>query len=83
MKRFIVTEDQLKEFIKKKKAEKVFYQIVEDLYKCKKFLNENNVSQINTNLMIIENYKRKKLITPQILEMLIKHKIVGENYEII
>ena len=82
MKRFILTESQLNEYVETKKSEKIFYDILEDLYKNGKFLNEN-VSHKNANLTVIENYKRKNLITPKVYEMLIKHKIINENYEII
>ena len=82
MKRFILTEAQLNEYVEHKKSEKIFYDILEDLYKNTKFLNEN-ISHKNANLTVIKNYKRKDLITPRVFEMLIKHKIINENYEII
>lgn len=82
MRRFIVTEEQLNEYIERKKAEKIFYNIVEDLHKNGKFLNEN-VSCPKANKTIIENYKRKNLITPRVFEMLVKHKIIDEAYEIL
>jgi hypothetical protein len=82
MKRFIVTQKQLNEYVERKKSEKIFYEILENLHKNVKFLNEN-VSQKKANLAIIENYKRKKLITSKVYEMLIKHKIINEKYEII
>ncbi len=82
MKRFIVTKEQLVEFIERKKAEKVFYEIVGSLHKNVKFLNEN-VSPKKANQSVIDNYKQKNLITPRVYEMLMKNKIVNENYEII
>jgi hypothetical protein len=80
--KIIVRKEQLVEFVEKKKAEKVFYQIVEDMHRNAKFLNEN-VSHKKANQSVIENYKRKKLITPRVYEMLVKHKIINQNYEII
>jgi len=82
MKRIIVRQEHLNEFVEKKKAERVFYRIVEDLHKNVKFLNEN-VSHKKANQSIIENYKRKNLITPRVYEMLVKHKIINEMSEII
>jgi hypothetical protein len=82
MKRIIVKKEHLKEFVEKKKAEKVFYDIVESLHKNVKFLNEN-VSHKKANQSIIDNYMRKNLITPRVCEMLVKHKIINEKCEII
>lgn len=82
MKRFIVTQAQLNEYVERKKAEKVFYDIVESLYKNTKFLNEN-VSSEKVNQSVIKDFKRKGLITPRVNEMLIKYKIIDQNTEII
>jgi len=82
MRRLIVTKKQLNEFVEAKKAEKVFYEIVEELHKNGKFLNES-ISKTKANKAVIENYKRKKLITPKVFEMLIKSKIIDESYEIL
>lgn len=82
MKRIIVRKDHLIEFVEKKKAEKIFYEIVDTLHKNMKLLNEN-ISHLNANQSIINNYKRKGLITPKVHEMLIKNKIITEKYEII
>jgi hypothetical protein len=81
MKRFIVTDKQLKEFVEKKKGEKVFNKIIEDLHKNVELLSEN-ISHIKANQSVINNYKRKKLITPKVFEMLVKGKIIDENYKI-
>ena len=82
MKRFIVTKAQLNEYVETKKAEKIFYDIVESLHKNVKFLNEN-VSHRKVNQSVIEDYERKNLITPRVNEMLIKHKIIDQKSEII
>lgn len=82
MKKIIVTKKQLNEYIKNKRAEKIFHQIMESLYNNSKFLNEN-ISLKNTNQMIINNYKRKNLISSKVYDMLIEHKIINEKYEII
>ena len=82
MNRYILTEAQLLEYVERKKSEKIFYDILEDLHKNVKYLNEN-ISREKTNLAIIENYKRKNLLTPKVIEMLIKNKIMNEKHEII
>lgn len=82
MKRIIVTQKQLNEFVEKKKAEKVFYAIVENFHKNTKFLNEN-VSKKKANQAVINDFQRRNLITPRVQEMLTKHKIIDENYQII
>jgi hypothetical protein len=82
MKRFIVTEKQLSEYVENKKAEKIYYDIMESLYKNMKNLNEG-VSLKGANQSVIDNYRRKNLITPKVQEMLIKHKIIDEKHEII
>ena len=82
MKRIILKESQLIEYIENKKAEKVFYDILEQIHKNEKFLNEN-VSHIKANQSVINTFNNKKLITQKVHELLIKHKIVNENYEII
>jgi hypothetical protein len=82
MKRFIIKKSQLQEFLNRKKEEKTFYSIVEDLHKNNKFLNEN-ISRNKVNQAIIDNYQRKNLITPYVQELLVKHKIINEKREII
>jgi len=82
MSRYILTEAQLLEYVEMKKSEKIFYDIVEDLHKNVKFLNEN-ISHEKANLSIIENYRRKNLLTSRVIEMLIKNKIINEKHELI
>lgn len=82
MKRLIVTKAQLNEYIEKKKAEKVFYEIVANLHATRKNLNEN-ISRGKVNQSMIDNYTRKNLITPKVNEMLIKYGIINEKREII
>jgi hypothetical protein len=81
MKRIIVRKEHLVEYVERKKAEKVFYEIVGDLHRNVKMLNEN-VSRVGANQAVINNYRRKGLITPMVQEMLIKNRIMSENYEI-
>ena len=81
-KRFIVKKEHLVEYVEKKKAEKIFYDIVESLHKNTKFLNES-ISREKANQSVINNYERKNLITPRVHEMLVKHKIVDQKSEII
>ena len=82
MKKFIVTQAQLNEYVEKKKSEKIFYDILESLHKNVKFLNEN-VSHKKANQSVVEDYERKNLITPRVYEMLVKHKIIDQKSEII
>lgn len=82
MKRLIVTKEQLNEYVEKKKAEKVFYDIVESLHNNVKFLNEG-VSHKRVNQSVIVDYERRNLITPRVYEMLVKHKIIDQKSEII
>lgn len=82
MRRFIVTKEQLDEYVEKKRTEKVFYDIVADLHETNKFLNES-ISKDRVNQSVIDNYGRKNLITPKVNEMLVKYGIVNEKREII
>lgn len=82
MSTYILTEAQLHEYVETKKSEKIFYDILEELHRNAKFLNEN-MSREKANMTIIENYKRKNLLTPRVIEMLIKNKIINEKHEII
>jgi len=80
MKKYIVTKKQLNEYVKTKKNEKVFSEIVERLHKNSKLLNEN-VSHKKANQSIIDDYRRKNLITSKVFELLVSYKIINENYE--
>lgn len=82
MKRYILTEAQLKTYVENKKSEKIFYEILEEIHKNKKFLNEN-ISYVKANQSVIDGFKSNNLITPKVHELLVKHKIINENYEII
>jgi len=82
MKRFIVTKAQLNEYIEKKRAEKTFWRIVENLHQNKKSLNEN-VSHKKVNQSVVDNYRRKNLINSRVDEMLQRHHIINEKQEII
>jgi len=82
MKRLIVKKQQLNEYVERKKADKVFYEILERLHVNTKLLTEN-VSHKKVNQSVIDDYRRKNLITPRISEMLIKNKIINENSEIL
>lgn len=82
MKNIIIKKEQLVEYLEKKKTDKVYYNIIIDLHKNRKNLNES-VSLNDANQHTINNYKRKNLITPRVHEQLIKYKIINENYKII
>jgi len=79
---YIIKKSQLNEYVEKKKAEKIFYDIMESLHKNSKFLNEN-VSRQKVNQSVINNYIRKNLITPRVHEMLVKNNIINQKNEII
>lgn len=80
MKRFKVRKETLVEYLQHKKSEKIFYEIVEQLHKNTKYLNEN-ISLKNANQSIINHYKNKNLINPMVYELLVKHNII--NHEMI
>ena len=82
MKRFIVTEAQLMEYIENKKAEKVFYSILERLHKNSKFLSEH-ISLNKANQTVIESYKSEKLLSPKVTNMLVKHGLTNDKGQII
>jgi hypothetical protein len=82
MRRIIVTRKQLETFVENKKAEKIFYDIVADLHSNRKNLNEG-VSIDGANQSVIDNYRRKNLITPKVNEMLVKYGVISEKKEII
>ena len=82
MKRFILTEAQLMEYVEIKKAEKIFYDIVEQIHKNQKFLKEE-VSHKKVNQSVIDGFISKKLINQRVAEMLEKYKITDETGQII
>jgi len=82
MKRFIVKKEQLVEYFENKKTNKVFYDILERLNMNVSLLTEN-VSHEKVNQSVIDDYQRKNLITPKVYEMLIKNKIINEDYKIL
>ena len=82
MKRFVVKKEQLIEYVEKKKSDKIFYDILERLNKNMSLLAEN-VSHEKANQSVIDDYRRKNLITQRVAEMLIKNKITDETGQII
>jgi len=81
-KKYIITKKQLQEYVEKKQAEKIFFNIVEELHNNNKFLNENTFKQ-KVNQTTINNYKRRGLLSPLVEDMLKKAKILNEKQEII
>jgi hypothetical protein len=81
-KRIILTEAQLQDYVERKKAEKIVGAILEDMNKNSKYLNEQ-ISLTNANKTVLENYRRKKLLTPRVEKMLKEYSIVDEKGEII
>ena len=82
MKKFILTEAQLREYVEYKKSEKIFYDIVEQIHKNQKFLKEN-VSIKKVNQSVIDSFSKKNLITSRVQEMLVKFRITDQKCEII
>lgn len=78
MKRFILTEEQLKKYIEKKKSQKTFNSMLEEMYKNSKNLNES-ISINNANQMIVEKYKNRNLLTPSVVNMLKEYKLINKN----
>jgi len=81
-KKFILTKKQLEEFVENKKNEKVFYDIVETIYKNNKFLNEN-ISKKNIKQNIIDLFSKNNLINSKVRGMLTKFGIINENNQIL
>jgi len=77
-KKIIVKESQLREYIKRKKNNKVFCEIVESLHNNSKYLSEQ-ISKEKANKTIIENYRRKGLITPEVDKLLEEYQILDEK----
>ena len=82
MKRYVITQKQLQEYVEKKQAEKMFFNILEDLHKNSKYLNENTLRE-RANQTVINNYRRRGLVSSLVEEMLKKANILDENHEII
>lgn len=82
MARFKITKKQLNGYVKRKRNDKIFSEIVTQLHKNSKLLTEI-VSHEKANQSVIDDYKRKNLISPKVFEMLISYKIINENYEIL
>ena len=82
MKRFKIKKSTLVEYVQHKKSEKIFYEIIEQLHKNSKYLNEN-ISLRNANQSVIDHYKNKNLINSTISDSLIKHNIINDNMKII
>ena len=80
--RFILRESQLVEYVERKKAEKVYYDIVEQIHRNQMYLNEN-ISHEKANQSVIDRFKSKKLISSRVEEMLIKYNIIDELGKII
>jgi len=82
MKKYILTEAQLMEYVELKKAEKIFYDIVVQIHENQKFLKED-VSHKKANQSVIDRFIGKKLINQRVAEMLEKYKITDETGQII
>lgn len=82
MKKIILTEQQLKDYIERKKAQKTFNSILTDMYNNSKNLNEN-ISINKANQTIIENYRLKNLLTPDVLKMLNEYGLTNNKGQII
>lgn len=81
-KKIIVKENQLKEYIERKKAEKIFNSILYEMNENSKNLR-NSISLNNANQTIIEKYKIKKQLTPRVQKLLENNKIINNKGQII
>lgn len=81
-KRIIVTEEQLKNYIEKKKAEKTFNSILNEMHKNSKNLKDG-ISLNKANQTIIENYKDRNQLNPRVQNLLKEYNIVDDMGEII
>ena len=82
MKKLIVTEEQLNEYVEHKKAKKTFNSILGDMNKNSRFLSEQ-ISVEKANQTVIENYGRKKLLSPRVMKMLVEHGLTNEDGQIL
>lgn len=80
--RIIVTENQLKNYVNYKKDNKVFYEIVEAIYRNNKNINEN-MSKRKINQTIIDYYDKIGLLTESVVKMLGEHGLTDKNNNII
>ena len=82
MKKLIVTEEQLNEYGEYKKAKKVFNSILGDMNKNSRFLSEQ-ISTDKANQTVIENYRRKNLLSPRVVKMLVEHGLTNKDAQIL
>lgn len=76
-KKIIVTEQQLNEYVKRKKAENTFNLIIEYLFINSKYLNEN-ISKKKANKSIVENFEKKGLINDEVKRLLKEYNIIDD-----
>lgn len=81
-KRIIVTEAQLNEYIERKKAKKIFGEILKEMYNNSKHL-DSKISLNNANQTIIESYKRKNLLNKHVQNLLKENMITDDKGQII
>ena len=82
MAKYIVTEEQLKGYIERKRAQKVFGSILEDLHKNDKFLNEQ-ISRDKAHQTVIESYRSKNLLSEGVIKLLVEHGLTDDKGQII
>jgi len=80
MKKFIVTEEQLREYIEKKKAQKVFDKILESMYLHTKHLL---IPAKDAKNAVLEEFRRKNQITPKVEELLKEHNLLEDNTKVL
>lgn len=77
-KRFILTEQQLNKYIEDKKSQKIVNDILEEMYKNSKNLNES-ISLEKANATILEKYERRNLLTPSVIKKLNEYKLMSKK----
>ena len=81
-KRYIVTEEQLKGYIERKKAEKTFCSIMEALHKNQEYLNEQ-ISRTKAHQTVIEDFRSKNLLSEEVIKLLVEHGLTNDKGQII
>ena len=76
-KRFIVTKNQIREYVRRRRDTQTLYEIVLKVYDSRKHLNEN-FSQEKFNRTVLNTYKEKGLLSESLIEQLRKLDIMAE-----
>lgn len=81
-KRIIVTKEQLNEYIERKKAEKVFGSILNEMHENSKYLKES-ISLEKANQTVIDKYESRKQLNSYVQKLLEDNNIIDSKGRII